>query len=63
VKTPSITTTELYTHLDTLIDADIPVFIHGSPGIGKSYIVAEVAKKHALELVDVRLSQMDPVDL
>lgn len=63
MKTPSITTTELYTYLDTLIDADIPVFIHGSPGIGKSYIVAEVAKKHNLELVDVRLSQMDPVDL
>lgn len=61
MKTPSITTTELY--LDTLIGADIPVFIHGSPGIGKSYIVAEVAKKHNLELVDVRLSQMDPVDL
>lgn len=63
MKTPSITTTELYTYLDTLIGADIPVFIHGSPGIGKSYIVAEVAKKHNLELVDVRLSQMDPVDL
>lgn len=63
MRTPSITTTELYAHLDTLIYADIPVFIHGSPGIGKSYIVAEVAKKHALELVDVRLSQMDPVDL
>lgn len=63
MKTPSITTSELYTYLDTLISADIPVFIHGSPGIGKSYIVAEVAKKHGLELVDVRLSQMDPVDL
>lgn len=63
MRTPSITTTELYAHLDTLIYADIPVFIHGSPGIGKSYIIAEVAKKHNLELVDVRLSQMDPVDL
>ncbi len=63
MKTPSITTSELYIHLDTLIGADIPVFIHGSPGIGKSYIVAEVAKKHGFELVDVRLSQMDPVDL
>lgn len=63
MKTPSITTSELYTCLDTLIDADIPVFIHGSPGIGKSYIVADIAKKYGLELVDVRLSQMDPVDL
>ncbi|MGZ5208935.1 MAG: hypothetical protein ACXWB0_07940 [Sulfuricurvum sp.] len=48
MKTPSITTTELYTHLNTLIEANIPVFIHGSPGIGKPYIVADVAKKHRL---------------
>lgn len=61
--TPSISTTQLYTHIDTLIQTDMPLFIHGSPGIGKSYIVADVAKKHNLELVDVRLSQMDPVDL
>ena len=61
--TPSISTTELYTHLDMLIATDTPLFIHGSPGIGKSYIVADVAEKHGLELVDVRLSQMDPVDL
>lgn len=61
--TPSISTTELYTYLDTLIESDTPVFIHGSPGIGKSYIVADIAEKKNLELVDVRLSQMDPVDL
>lgn len=61
--TPSISTTELYSHLETLIDSDTPVFIHGSPGIGKSYIVADIAEKKNLELVDVRLSQMDPVDL
>lgn len=61
--TPSISTTELYTHINMLIRTDTPLFIHGSPGIGKSYIVADVAKKNALELVDVRLSQMDPVDL
>ena len=63
MKTPSISTTQLYTYLQTLIDTDTPLFIHGSPGIGKSYIVADVAKKNNLELVDVRLSQMDPVDL
>lgn len=61
--TPSISTTELYTHIDTLIQTDTPLFIHGSPGIGKSYIVADVAKKNRLDLVDIRLSQMDPVDL
>jgi len=61
--TPSISTTQLYEHIDTLIQSDMPLFIHGSPGIGKSYIVADVAQKNSLELVDVRLSQMDPVDL
>lgn len=61
--TPTIGTTELYGHIDTLIKTDTPLFIHGSPGIGKSYIVADVAEKNGLELVDVRLSQMDPVDL
>ncbi len=61
--TPSISTTQLYTHIDTLLNTDTPLFIHGSPGIGKSYIVADVAKKNNLELVDIRLSQMDPVDL
>ncbi len=61
--TPAISTTELYTHIDTLLNTDTPLFIHGSPGIGKSYIVADVANKNNLELVDVRLSQMDPVDL
>ncbi len=61
--TPSISTTDLYAHLETLIETDTPVFIHGSPGIGKSYIVADIAEKNGYELVDVRLSQMDPVDL
>ncbi|MBA3026751.1 MAG: AAA family ATPase [Sulfurimonas sp.] len=61
--TPSISTTQLYKNIDILLDTDTPLFIHGSPGIGKSYIVADVAKKKGLELVDVRLSQMDPVDL
>lgn len=61
--TPAISTTELYTHINTLIQTDTPLFIHGSPGIGKSYIVSDIAQKNKLELVDVRLSQMDPVDL
>lgn len=63
MKTPAISTTELYDAIDLLIKTDTPLFIHGSPGIGKSYIVADVAKQNELALVDVRLSQMDPVDL
>ncbi len=49
--------------LDRLITAQIPVFIWGSPGIGKSSIVKQIAKKRALEFVDLRLSLLDPTDL
>lgn len=61
--TPAIGTTALYSQLQTLIESDIPVFIHGSPGIGKSYIVNDIAKQNDLEIIDVRLSQLDAVDL
>ncbi|QKF82335.1 ATP-binding protein [Halarcobacter ebronensis] len=61
--TPAIGTSELYKQLKALLDADIPCFIHGSPGIGKSYIVNDIAKRSDLQLIDVRLSQLDAVDL
>ena len=61
--TPYIGTIELYKQLEILLKSDVPVFIHGSPGIGKSYIVNDIAKKNNLELRDVRLSQRDAVDL
>ncbi len=61
--TPSIGTKELYKQLQILLQSDTPVFIHGSPGIGKSHIVNDIAKERDLELIDVRLSQLDAVDL
>ncbi len=61
--TPAIGTAELYNQLDILLQTDTPVFIHGSPGIGKSYIVNDIANKNGLEIIDVRLSQLDAVDL
>lgn len=63
MKTPSISTSKLSHQLEVLLQTDMPVFIHGSPGIGKSYIVNEIAKTKEWELIDVRLSQLDPVDL
>ena len=61
--TPAISTNKLYDQLEILLDCDTPVFIHGSPGIGKSYIVNDIAKKNDLQIIDVRLSQLDAVDL
>src|SRR4051812_32982685 len=44
-------------------DAHTPVMIWGAPGVGKSRIVSEVAERHGVPLIDIRLSQMEPTDL
>jgi hypothetical protein len=40
-----------------------PVMLWGPPGVGKSQMVAQVARKHGVPAIDVRLSQMEPSDL
>ena len=40
-----------------------PVMLWGPPGIGKSQIIAQVAKRHTAPMIDIRLSQMEPTDL
>lgn len=37
--------------------------IWGPPGVGKSQLVAQVATQHNVELIDIRLSQLEPSDL
>ena len=46
-----------------LITAQIPVFVWGSPGIGKSSIIREIAVAQGLACIDLRLSLLDPTDL
>lgn len=45
------------------VRANIPVNLLGSPGIGKSDIMREVAGKLKLKVIDFRLSTCDPTDL
>ena len=40
-----------------------PVMLWGPPGVGKSQIIAQVASRHAVAMIDIRLSQMEPSDL
>jgi DNA polymerase III delta prime subunit len=40
-----------------------PVMLWGPPGVGKSQMVAQVAERHNVPLIDIRLSQMEPSDL
>jgi len=39
------------------------LFMWGAPGIGKSSLVRQVAKELGMEVVDIRLTQMEPTDL
>ncbi len=41
----------------------VPIFLWGPPGIGKSSIVAQIAKEEEIECIDLRLSLLDPTDL
>lgn len=49
--------------LPKLLAKKRPVFLWGAPGVGKSDVVRQVAADSKLELRDVRLSLMDPMDL
>ena len=40
-----------------------PVMLWGPPGVGKSQIVAQVAERNHVPMIDIRLSQMEPSDL
>ena len=52
-------------YLSKLIDHNIQssLMLWGAPGIGKSAIVANVAKKNKIDLIDLRISQLAPTDL
>ncbi|MDB2405541.1 MoxR family ATPase [Arcobacteraceae bacterium] len=55
--------TELKEALIPLIDSQIPTFIWGSPGVGKSSLVQQIALQKEMEFIDLRLSLLDPTDL
>lgn len=40
-----------------------PVMLWGPPGVGKSQVVAQIADRHNVPVIDIRLSQMEPSDL
>jgi len=60
-----MTPQELTPYLSRLVEQrlQLSLMLWGPPGIGKSSIVADVAKQHELQLVDLRLSQLAPTDL
>jgi hypothetical protein len=60
------------THIEAILDREFascgagqhtPVMLWGPPGVGKSQIIAGIANRHGVPLIDIRLSQMEPTDL
>jgi len=54
---------ELKTMVAAMYAAKIPLFIEGSPGVGKSKVVAAAAAELGLQVIDLRVALLDPVDL
>ncbi len=59
-------------HIATILDREFesaasgihtPVMLWGPPGVGKSQIIAQIARRHGSRLIDIRLSQLEPTDL
>lgn len=49
--------------LSALIPTRRPIYLWGSPGVGKSSLVRQAASSLNLELIDIRTTLLDPVDL
>ena len=49
--------------VEHLCERKVPIFLWGPPGIGKSSIIAQIAKEKGIACIDLRLSLLDPTDL
>lgn len=58
-----VDTEQLPTLITDILVAGLVPHIQSSPGIGKSDIIRQIAKEYGLKVIDLRLSQMDSVDM
>ncbi len=59
----NVTPAQLPEVLRDMARSGLVPYIQGSPGVGKSQCVEQFAKENNLYLIDIRLSQMESVDL
>lgn len=59
----SLRASDLIKVIESLVQKKVPIFLWGSPGIGKSSIVKQVTQEKDIGFIDLRLALMDPTDL
>lgn len=59
----SVSPTEARSRILRCFKTKRPVFLWGPPGIGKSEVVAGIAKELGGHMIDLRLGQMEPTDI
>ena len=61
--TTTVSTRQLKLMIEHATNRQRPLFIAGPPGIGKSDVVAEVARSQGRPLIDIRLALLEATDL
>lgn len=59
----SCTPSKVKEYVELCMKARLVAYLQGSPGIGKSEIMKQIAKEYGLYVIDCRLSSMEPTDL
>ena len=54
---------DMFTAVSSVLEAKLVPFITSSPGQGKSALVKDLADKYNMELIDIRLSMLEPSDI
>src|SRR3954470_11759572 len=63
IRSHRMSPTDLARALGALVPARRPAYVWGPPGVGKSSLVRQAADALGLDLVDLRVTLLDPVDL
>jgi hypothetical protein len=59
----TVTSVEIEEAILTVKDLGLALFVWGPPGIGKSQVVAGVAKNLSAPVIDLRMAQCEPTDI
>lgn len=59
----ALTMNELVPKIKRCLKVQMPAFVWGGPGLGKSCVINALAKELGGVVIDIRLSQMDPTDI